>query len=100
MPFLILLTSLTQALVWKFNWQKYILKLVPNYLVEGLLAGIGLKIALKFLPFTYLAYSDHQHASFILDTEHEIVMILSILSFITVLFRLLKLMKTITSFNM
>ncbi len=82
MPFIIFITSIIQALVWQYNWQKYILKLVPNYLVEGLLAGIGLKIALKFLPFTYLTFSDHQHASFILDSDHEIVMALSLVSFI------------------
>jgi MFS superfamily sulfate permease-like transporter len=64
MPFLILLTACIQAIVWKFNWQKYILQLVPNYLVEGLLAGIGLKIALKFLPFTYLTFSDHHNGTF------------------------------------
>jgi MFS superfamily sulfate permease-like transporter len=81
MPFLIFLTACIQAVVWKFNWQKYILQLVPNYLVEGLLAGIGLKIALKFLPFTYLTFGDHQHANFILDSDHEIVMVLSLVSF-------------------
>jgi MFS superfamily sulfate permease-like transporter len=53
MAFVIFLTSAMQALIWKFNWQKYILLAVPSYLVEGLLAGVGLKIALKFLTFTY-----------------------------------------------
>jgi MFS superfamily sulfate permease-like transporter len=53
MPFLIFLTATTQAIVWRFNLQKYILKAVPPFLIEGLLAGIGLKIALKFLPYTY-----------------------------------------------
>jgi MFS superfamily sulfate permease-like transporter len=53
MAFVIFLTATMQALVWKFNWQKYILLAVPGYLVEGLLAGVGLKIALKFLTFTY-----------------------------------------------
>ena len=53
MAFIVFLTALMQALIWKFNWQRYILMAVPPYLVEGLLAGIGLKIALKFLPFTY-----------------------------------------------
>jgi MFS superfamily sulfate permease-like transporter len=53
MPFLIFLTATMQAVIWKFNWQRYILKAVPIYLVEGLLAGIGLKIAVKFLTFTY-----------------------------------------------
>src|SRR6185312_6351776 len=53
MAFIIFLTAAIQALIWKFNWQRYILLAVPNYLVEGLLAGVGLKIALKFLDFTY-----------------------------------------------
>jgi len=53
MPFLIFLTATSQAIAWKYNLQKYILKAIPAYLVEGLLAGIGLKIALKFLPYTY-----------------------------------------------
>jgi MFS superfamily sulfate permease-like transporter len=53
MAFIISLTALMQAVIWKFNWQRYILAAVPHYLVEGLLAGIGLKIAMKFLTFTY-----------------------------------------------
>ena len=53
MAFAIFLTATTQAIIWKFNWQRYILIAVPVYLVEGLLAGIGLKIALKFLAFTF-----------------------------------------------
>ena len=53
MAFLVFLTSLMQAVIWKYNWQQYLLQAVPTYLVEGLLAGIGLRIALKFLTFTY-----------------------------------------------
>ena len=53
MPFAIFLTAIIQAIIWKFNWQRYLLLAVPVYLVEGLLAGVGLKIALKFLTFTY-----------------------------------------------
>lgn len=53
MAFVIFLTAVIQAIIWKFNWQRYILLAVPAYLVEGLLAGIGLKIALKFFGFTY-----------------------------------------------
>ena len=53
MAFVIFLTAVMQAVIWKFNWQRYILVAVPAYLVEGLLAGIGLKIALKFMAFTY-----------------------------------------------
>ena len=50
MPFVIFMTASIQALVWYKGWEKYILKMVPHYLVEGLLAGVGLKIASKFLP--------------------------------------------------
>lgn len=53
MPFLIFLTASSQAIAWRYNLQKYILKAIPAYLIEGLLAGIGLKIALKFFPYTY-----------------------------------------------
>lgn len=54
MAFIVFLTATYQAIIWKFNWQRYLLKAVPTYLVEGLLAGIGLKIALKFLPFLWM----------------------------------------------
>ena len=60
MPFVILLTSTFQAIVWKFRLEKYILILVPHHLVEGLLAGVGIKIALKFLPFLYETNSVHE----------------------------------------
>ena len=53
MAFCIFLTAAMQAVIWHFNWQKYLLIAVPVYLVEGLLAGIGLKIALKFAEMTY-----------------------------------------------
>ncbi len=53
MAFCIFLTALMQAIIWHFNWQKFLLIAVPVYLVEGLLAGIGLKIALKFAEMTY-----------------------------------------------
>lgn len=51
MPFVILVTTFIQILVWRKKWERYILRLVPHYLVEGLLAGVGLKIMLKFLPY-------------------------------------------------
>lgn len=54
MAFIIFLTATFQAIIWKFNWQRYLLVAVPTYLVEGLLAGIGLKIALKFMPFLWM----------------------------------------------
>jgi MFS superfamily sulfate permease-like transporter len=60
MPFLIFLTSLSQAVAWKFNLQRFILKAIPSFLIEGLLAGIGLKIALKFLPYTYGILNENQ----------------------------------------
>lgn len=53
MAFCIFLTAVMQAIIWKCNWQKYLLVAVPIYLVEGLLAGVGLKIFLKFFEFTY-----------------------------------------------
>ncbi|MBI3336130.1 nuclear transport factor 2 family protein [Candidatus Peregrinibacteria bacterium] len=53
MPWLIFLTAFMQMLVWKFRLESYILKAVPHFLIEGLLAGVGLKIAMKFLPYTY-----------------------------------------------
>ena len=53
MAFCIFLTAIMQAIIWKFNWQRYLLVAVPVYLVEGLLAGVGLKIFLKFFEFTY-----------------------------------------------
>lgn len=54
MPILIFITTAFQFVIWHFNLQKFIIRIVPPYLVEGLMAGIGLKIALKFLPNTYL----------------------------------------------
>ncbi len=53
MAFCIFLTAFMQAVIWYFNWQRYLLIAVPVYLVEGLLAGVGLKILLKFFEFTY-----------------------------------------------
>jgi len=53
MAFCIFLTAFMQAIIWYFNWQRYLLIAVPVYLVEGLLAGVGLKIFLKFFEFTY-----------------------------------------------
>lgn len=50
MPFVILITALFQALVWHKGWERFLLVFVPSYLIEGLLAGVGLKIMLKFTP--------------------------------------------------
>ncbi len=80
MPFVILLTSIFQVLVWRFHWERYILQVVPHYLVEGLLAGVGLKILLKFVPFLY----DIEHETDTwLNLEREVVILLSIVSFIS-----------------
>lgn len=79
MPFVILLTSVFQAIVWKYRLEKYILKIVPHYLVEGLLAGVGLKIGMKFIPFLY----DIEHETDVwLNLEREAVILLSLLSFV------------------
>jgi len=79
MPFVILLTSLFQAIVWRYQLERYILRLVPPYLVEGLLAGVGLKIAMKFFPFLY----DVEHKTAVwLNFEREVVLVLSVVSFI------------------
>ena len=78
MPFVILLTSTFQMIIWKFRLERFILRVVPHYLVEGLLAGVGLKIALKFLPFLY----DIEHETDTwLNYEREVVLFLSITSF-------------------
>ena len=53
MPWLIFLTSAMQFIIWKYKLESYILKVVPSFLIEGLLAGVGIKIAMKFLPDTY-----------------------------------------------
>ncbi|WP_425391534.1 SulP family inorganic anion transporter [Ekhidna sp.] len=80
MPFVILLTALFQAVVWKYRLERYILRIVPHYLVEGLLAGVGLKIALKFVPFLY----DIEHESETwLNFEREVIILLSLVSFVS-----------------
>ncbi|MFB5651430.1 SulP family inorganic anion transporter [Leptospira wolffii] len=80
MPFLIFLTSVFQIIVWKFRWEGFILKTVPHYLVEGLLAGIGLKIALKFVPYMYAV--EHETSGNWLSGDRFFVLALSILSFV------------------
>lgn len=61
MPFIILLTAIFQAIVWRFQLEKFILKIVPGFLVEGLLAGVGIKIMLKFFPYTYETITKEEH---------------------------------------
>lgn len=88
MPFVIVLTSLFQMIVWKFKLEKYILRIVPHYLVEGLLAGVGLKIALKFVPFLFELqsgelhnFSDWMHVDW-LNFDRDKVVLLSLFSFV------------------
>jgi MFS superfamily sulfate permease-like transporter len=83
MPFLIFLTATMQIVVWKFNLQRHILLLVPVYLVEGLLAGIGLKIGLKFFPYLYTTMSS---GDVWLDTARIELLALSIVSFVLFLY--------------
>ncbi|WP_044406667.1 SulP family inorganic anion transporter [Thiomicrospira microaerophila] len=78
MAFIIFLTATFQAIIWKFNWQRYILQLVPTYLVEGLLAGIGLKIVLAFLLFTYEVPVEFASADSFFTAERWIVIGLSL----------------------
>ncbi|WP_425237278.1 SulP family inorganic anion transporter [Ulvibacterium sp.] len=87
MPFVIVLTSIFQMIIWRFKLEKYILRLVPHYLVEGLLAGVGLKIALKFVPFLFELqageihnFSDWIHIDW-LNFERDKVILLSLVSF-------------------
>lgn len=53
MAFVIFLTATMQAVIWKYNWQRFLLIAVPVFLIEGLLAGIGLKILVNFFGYTY-----------------------------------------------
>ncbi len=75
MAFCIFLTAAMQALIWYFNWQKYLLIAVPAYLVEGLLAGVGLKIFLKFSEFTYEISDDVVTEEFWNTARYQIVAI-------------------------
>lgn len=92
MAFIIFLTATFQAIIWKFNWQRYILQLVPTYLVEGLLAGIGLKIVLAFLLFTYEVPIDVENADVFFTPERWTVIGLSIVgaALFLILFNLFK----------
>ena len=82
MPFLIFLTSFFQMLVWKFEWERYILKAVPAFLVEGLLAGVGVKIALKFLPYTY----EYEKGNSLWTTEKAHLVIVSVICILLFLY--------------
>ncbi|MDP2855409.1 MAG: SulP family inorganic anion transporter [Smithellaceae bacterium] len=86
MAFIVFLTACMQAVIWKFNWQKYILKAVPNYLVEGLLAGVGLKIALKFLGFAYELPAEQVAEGVFLNVARIQMILISLASFALFLF--------------
>lgn len=90
MPFLIFLTSFFQMIVWKNKWERYILKAVPSFLVEGLLAGVGIKIVLKFLPYTY----ETSHHDSTWTTEKIELIIVSVISMILFLYLFSKFKKT------
>ncbi len=75
MAFCIFLTSIMQAIIWKFNWQRFLLIAVPVYLIEGLLAGIGLKILVKFFAFTYEIPEASVTEEFWNDARMQIVLI-------------------------
>ncbi len=83
MPWLIFLTSIFQAVVWRYNLAKYILKAVPHFLIEGLLAGVGLKIAMKFLPYTYETVG---HSDVFWTGERGLVMLCSAVGFVMFLY--------------
>ncbi len=75
MAFCIFLTAFMQAVIWYFNWQRYLLIAVPVYLVEGLLAGVGLKILLKFFEFTYEIPEEAVTEEFWNDARYQMVAI-------------------------
>jgi xanthine/uracil/vitamin C permease (AzgA family) len=79
MPWLIFLTASFQAVVWRFGLAKYILKAVPHFLIEGLLAGVGLKIAMKFLPYTYETVD---HSDVFWTSERGLVILCSVVGFV------------------
>lgn len=79
MAFIIFLTATFQAIIWKYNWQRYILMAVPTYLVEGLLAGIGLKIVLAFIVFTYELPAGVNSPADFLSSDRVTVIFLSII---------------------
>ncbi len=93
MPFVIFMTSFFQMIVWKFHLEKYILKMVPSFLVEGLLAGVGMKIMLKFFPLTYTTIGDmtHHHG---ITFEMVQVIALSVICFGLFLYLFKKFSKT------
>ena len=94
MPFLIFLTAAMQAFIWALDLQKYILLMVPHYLVEGLLAGIGLKIALQFGTFTYEILPSLASEDNFWNMPRLNILLMSIAGFILFLFLYRKFKKT------
>ena len=90
MAFVVFLTAMMQAVIWKFNWQRYILIAVPTYLVEGLLAGIGLKIALKFFAFTYELPADLESAETFVNGARVQMALISLVSYVVFVYLLSK----------
>lgn len=93
MPFLIFLTATMQAIIWRFNWQRYLLQAVPTYLVEGLLAGIGLKIAVKFLDFTYEIPAELVSAEIFWNMDRIRMGFISLVAFVLFVFLFIKFKK-------
>ncbi len=77
MPFVIFLTATFQAIAWRFRLERYILRLVPHHLVEGLLAGVGIKIGLKFVPFLYGTVSE---SSSFISSDRALIVLISLVS--------------------
>ena len=93
MAFVIFLTAFMQAIIWKFNLQKYILLAVPEYLVEGLLAGVGLKIAINFFAMIYEVPEGLASEPFWSGTRIQMLMI-SISGFVAFLYLFTKFQTT------
>ena len=94
MAFAVFLTATFQAVIWKFNWQRYILIAVPVYLVEGLLAGVGLKIALKFLAFTYEIPGGMESVETFWNGARIQMAVISLIGYVGFVFLFLKFKKT------
>lgn len=93
MAFIIFLTAFMQAIIWKFNLQKYILIAVPEYLVEGLLAGVGLKIVINFFTMTY-EIPQGAVSDVFWNTARIQMILISVSGFITFLYLFIKFQGT------
>lgn len=93
MAFVIFLTAFMQAIIWRFDLQKYILLAVPEYLVEGLLAGVGLKIVLNFFVMTYEIPAESVSESF-WNSARILMIVISISGFAIFLYLFAKFQAT------